>query len=188
MSVLGLAFYFTLGGNILLQWGIVPQRRIGLGSSSWLLVPFLASSALAALAYGMVFRFVLTPWGMESLAPVVFALFLFSVFGLLRVVHVASGRKIGRVNEDRAAQASLALYAVAMMIGGRFSSVGLLLAGGLSAAFGYVAATRFLDAIMDRLDLEPIPAPFRGTPIRFLSAGLMALAFSGIEASFFIGF
>lgn len=188
MSIIGLAFYFTLGGNIFIQWGLMPERRIEEKSSPWFLLAFLVTAALAALADGLVFRYVLTPWGMESLAPIVFALLLFSVFGLLRAVHKASGRTTNPGFEEKASQATLALYAVAMMAGGRFSSVWLLLAGGLSAAFGYVAATRFLDAIMDRLDLEPIPAPFQGTPIRFLSAGLMALAFAGIEASFFIGY
>ncbi|MDX9899044.1 MAG: hypothetical protein RBT62_08995 [Spirochaetia bacterium] len=188
MSVLGLAFYFSLGGNILIQWGLVPERRVDEKPSPWFLPSFMVASALAALVDGMVFRHLLTPWGLESLAPVVFAILLFSVFGLLRAVSLSSGRKTTPGYEERASQANLALYAVAMMVGGRFSSVWLLLAGGLSAAFGYVAATRFLDAIMDRLDLEPIPAPFRGAPIRFLSAGLMALAFAGIDASFFIGY
>ena len=51
--------------------------------------------------------------------------------------------------------------------------------------YGYVAATGFLEAIMERLELERVPEPFRGAPLRFLSAALMALAFAGVDAGFF---
>ncbi|GAB1455514.1 hypothetical protein MASR2M48_08210 [Spirochaetota bacterium] len=165
--------------------GLVRERKgVDEKPSPWFLPSFMVASALAALVDGMVFRHLLTPWGLESLAPVVFAILLFSVFGLLRAVSLSSGRKTTPGYEE--ARANPALYAVAMMVGALLFRL-VLLAGGLSAAFGYVAATRFLDAIMDRLDLEPIPAPFRGAPIRFLSAGLMCLALPA-STLLFIGY
>jgi len=60
--------------------------------------------------------------------------------------------------------------------------------GALLSKTEYLAATRFLDDIVERIELEPIPAPFRGAPIRFISAGLMALAFAGVDAGFFARF
>jgi len=185
MSVFGLAFYFSLGGNLLVQWGLLPSRKAPEKSSLLSVVLFLAASAVAAFVDGLVFRYVLTPWGLESMSPVLFVLFLFGGYGLFHGVLSMAGKAGPFSYDERSFQVTLVLYAAAMMAGGSFSSVWFLLGGGAAAALGYLAATRFLDDIMDRLDLEPIPAPFRGAPIRFLSAGLMALAFAGVDAGFF---
>lgn len=188
MSVFGLAFYFALAGNMLVQWGLLPPRTVTKKATPVFVVMFLFASALAATFDGLMFRFVLTPLGLESLAPVVFVLFLFSSNLAIRALLTVTGKVNTFQYDEHSFQLTLVLYAVAMMAGGRFSSVWLLMGGGAAAAFGYIAATCFLDDIMDRLDLEPVPAPFRGAPIRFISAGLMALAFAGIDASFFSKF
>lgn len=184
MSVWGLAFYCTLGGNVFIAWGLPgPRRKMGpasLGSS----ILFLGLSSVASLAYGLVYRYLFLPLGMESLAPLAFCLCVLGAYALGRTLGTMGGRALHALG-DAAFQATLALYAIAMAVGGQFLSPWVMLGGGAAAALGYVAATRFLDDIMDRLDLEPIPAPFRGAPIRFLSAGLMALAFHGIDSSFF---
>ena len=61
MSVIGLAFYFSLGGNMLIQWGLIPSRRAETGRSPLSVLFFLAISAAASLVYGSAFRFALTP-------------------------------------------------------------------------------------------------------------------------------
>lgn len=188
MSVIGLAFYFSLGGNMLIQWGLIPSRRTGAARSPLFVVFFLAVSAVASVVYGSMFRYALTPWGLESIAPVLFVLLLAAAYGALRALLSVTGKTEAIRYDGTYFQPTLALYAVAMMAGGRFPSVGLMLGGGVSAAFGYLAATRFLDDIVERIELEPIPAPFRGAPIRFISAGLIALAFAGVDASFFARF
>jgi len=188
MSLFGLAFYFALAGNMLVQWGLLPPRNGAKKATPAFVIMFLVASALVATVDGLMFRFVLTPLGLESLAPVVFVLFLFSTYLAFRAFLSVTGKTNTFQYDEHSFQLTLVLYAVAMMAGGRFSSVWLLMGGGAAAAFGYLAATRFLDDIMDRLDLEPVPAPFRGAPIRFISAGLMALAFAGVDAGFFIKF
>jgi electron transport complex protein RnfA len=188
MSIFGLAFYFALAGNMLVQWGLVPPRKAPRKATPAFIVIFLVASALAATVDGLMFRFVLTPLGLESLSPVVFVLLLFSAYLAFRAILSVTGNADTFHYDEHSFQLTLVLYAVAMMAGGRFSSVWLLMGGGAAAAFGYLAATRFLDDIMDRLDLEPVPAPFRGAPIRFISAGLMALAFAGVDAGFFSKF
>jgi len=188
MSIFGLAFYCALAGNMLVQWGLLPPRKDPEKATPAFIVLFLVASAMAATVDGLMFRFVLTPLGLESLAPVVFVIFLFSAYFAFRAFLSVTGKTDRFRFDDRSFQLTLVLYAVAMMAGGRFSSIWLLMGGGASAALGYLAATRFLDDIMDRLDLEPVPAPFRGAPIRFISAGLMALAFAGVDAGFFSRF
>ena len=188
MSVIGLAFYFSLGGNMLIQWGLIPSRRAETARSPLFVIFFLAISAVASVVYGSMFRYVLMPWGLESIAPVLFVLLLAGAYGALRALLGVAGKTEAFRYDAMHFQSTLALYAVAMMAGVRFSSGWFMLGGGAAAAFGYLAATRFLDDIVERMELEPIPAPFRGAPIRFISAGLMALAFAGVDAGFFARF
>ncbi len=185
MSIFGLAFYFTFGGNILVQWGVVPGARTAHAGSWGASLAFIITAAVAGLFDGLIFRYTLTPMGLESMAPITFAVFVFGIYAALRAAFASVGASFVDPFDERSFQMTLVLYAAAMTAGQCFSSVWLLLGGGAMAAFGYLAATRFLDAIMERLDLEPVPAAFRGAPIRYISAGLMALAFSGVDASFF---
>jgi len=188
MSIFGMAFYFALAGNMLLQWGLLPPRIITKKATPSFVVMFLVASALASTVDGLMFRFVLTPLGLESLAPVVFVLFLLIAYLAFRAILSLTGKANTFQYDEHSFQLTLVLYAVAMTAGGSFSSVWFLMGGGAAAALGYLAATRFLDDIMERLDLEPVPEPFRGAPIRFISAGLMALAFAGVDAGFFAKF
>ncbi|PKL08307.1 MAG: hypothetical protein CVV51_09625 [Spirochaetae bacterium HGW-Spirochaetae-7] len=188
MSGIGLAFYFVFGGNVLIQWGLLPAGDDINKASPFAIIFFMSASAFAALLNGLVYRHVLTPFGLESMAPVLFALLLFGATGLFQGIRALAGMARMDLQGDRSFQATMVLYAVGMMATGRYSSTWYLLGGGAAAAFGYVAATCFLESIMARLELEPIPAPFRGAPIRFISAGLIAMAFSGVDASFFTVF
>ncbi|HRW23401.1 MAG TPA: hypothetical protein P5298_03240 [Spirochaetia bacterium] len=185
MSVIGLVFYLTLGGNVMVQWGLIPSGKRGGAFSASTLVAFLAAAALASLAHGLAFRYLLSPWGLESLAPILFSALLFGAFAALKAIRTALGKPSRPLHDEGLFPTTLVLYAVALSIGSRFSSTWLLLVGGAAAALGYVAATGFLEAIMERLELERVPEPFRGAPLRFLSAALMALAFAGVDAGFF---
>lgn len=185
MSVIGLVFYLSLGGNVMVQWGLVPSEKKGVAYSASAVVAFLTASAIASLVHGLAFRHLLSPWGLESLAPVLFSALLFGAFAAFKALRAALGRPERPLHDEGLFPTTLVLYAVALSIGSRFSSTWLLLLGGAAAALGYVAATGFLDAIMERLELERVPEPFRGAPLRFLSAALMALAFAGIDAGFF---
>lgn len=53
--------------------------------------------------------------------------------------------------------------------------------GGFSAGVGFLLAILLMSAIREKLDKEWIPKPFRGVPIAFISAGLMALAFMAFD-------
>ncbi len=185
MSLFSVAFYFVFGGNVLFQWGLVPSTKDGERTSPWLIPMGIASGAVAAVIDGMVFRYGLTPWGLESMAPLVFIIILLGYFTFINLMARVLRKKKQLVHDETSFQATVVLYATAMMAGGRFSSPWLLLTGGAAAALGYLAATAFLAAIVERINLEPVPAAFKGAPIRMLSAGLIALTFSGVDATFF---
>ncbi|MDF1569662.1 MAG: electron transport complex protein RnfA [Spirochaetaceae bacterium] len=52
---------------------------------------------------------------------------------------------------------------------------------GLSAGIGFLLALLFMSGIRERLDTENVPKYLKGTPIAFISGGLMALAFMAFD-------
>lgn len=52
---------------------------------------------------------------------------------------------------------------------------------GFSAGFGFLLAILLMSTIREKLDREWVPKAFRGTPIAFITAGLMALAFMAFD-------
>lgn len=54
---------------------------------------------------------------------------------------------------------------------------------GVSAGLGFTMAIILMSNIRERLELKPVRKAFKGVPIAFISAGLMALAFMGFNSS-----
>lgn len=52
---------------------------------------------------------------------------------------------------------------------------------GFSVGVGYALALLMLAGIRERLEYAAIPKPFRGIPIAFVAAGLLAMAFMGFN-------
>ncbi|MDO4776752.1 MAG: electron transport complex subunit RsxA [Cardiobacteriaceae bacterium] len=50
---------------------------------------------------------------------------------------------------------------------------------GLGAALGFTLVLVIFAALRERLDAADVPAPFRGTPIALITAGILAIAFMG---------
>ena len=54
---------------------------------------------------------------------------------------------------------------------------------GLSAGLGFTLAIVLMSNIREKLELTPVKKVFKGVPIAFISAGLMALAFMAFDKS-----
>ncbi|MCL2793424.1 MAG: RnfABCDGE type electron transport complex subunit A [Spirochaetaceae bacterium] len=52
---------------------------------------------------------------------------------------------------------------------------------GLAAGLGFLLAIFIISTIRERLDTELVPKPFKGAPIAFVTAGLMAMAFMAFD-------
>ncbi|MGL4534453.1 MAG: electron transport complex subunit RsxA [Fusobacteriaceae bacterium] len=52
---------------------------------------------------------------------------------------------------------------------------------GFSVAVGFTLALVLLAGVRERLEYAAIPKPFRGVPIAFISAGILAMAFMGFS-------
>jgi electron transport complex protein RnfA len=55
------------------------------------------------------------------------------------------------------------------------------LAFGLGSGLGFALAMVIMASIREKLELANVPAPFKGLPISFIIAGLIALAFTGFS-------
>jgi len=52
---------------------------------------------------------------------------------------------------------------------------------GFGAAVGFTLILVLFSALRERLELADIPAPFKGSAIALMSAGIMSLAFMGFS-------
>src|SRR4030067_1821 len=55
------------------------------------------------------------------------------------------------------------------------------IAFGIGSGLGFALALIIMASIREKLELADIPVPFRGFPISFIVAGLIALAFTGFS-------
>jgi len=55
------------------------------------------------------------------------------------------------------------------------------LAFGLGSGLGFALALIIMASIREKLEFAEVPAPFRGIPIAFVTAGLISLAFTGFS-------
>jgi electron transport complex protein RnfA len=52
---------------------------------------------------------------------------------------------------------------------------------GFAAGVGFLLAILVMASLREKLDSEWVPKPFKGIPIAFVTAGLMALAFMAFD-------
>ena len=188
MSEISLIFYMVFGGNLLLDWGLPGYLPNKTASNLQNAIMLVVVTIVSTLINGLVYRYVLMPLGLETLVPIVFTLLLFSINALLNLLARLKSKTVLSFSDssDLIMPFSLVLYAAAMANAPILVSPFLMIVGGLVAALGYLAASILIEDIVERLKLEPVPAAFEGSPIRFMSAGLIALVFTGIEAAFLI--
>jgi electron transport complex protein RnfA len=55
------------------------------------------------------------------------------------------------------------------------------LAFGLGSGLGFALALIIMASIREKFELADVPRPFKGLPIAFVTAGLIALAFTGFS-------
>lgn len=187
MSLPGLVLMSIFGANALLVYGFGLRPALGRDSIG-LTVRLLALGTvnlLLSTGIWLLENLALRPLGLSAIEPLLFTAFLAPlVRRLARVTGSGAATRGGAFSRavDESAMSSL-VFGIALLAGRR--GFGLLdaLVASLSSVLGYWAAIVLLEAIRERLELSDLPAPFRGAPAILISAGLMAMAFSGLDAS-----
>lgn len=178
--------YIFINNFILVQFlGLCPfigvsknsESAIGMGLS----VTFV--TAVTSVVCYIIYYLVLVPLHLEYLETVVFILVIASLVQALEMfirksspsLYKALGIYLPLITTN-----CLVLGIATINITNGYNLLETFLAG-LSAGLGFTLAIVLMSAIREKLEITDVPKAFKGTPIAFVSAGLMALAFMGFD-------
>ncbi len=187
MTYVGIIITYVFISNLILTQflGLCPfigvskntESAVGMGFA----VTFVMS--LATLITWALYRFVLIPLNLAFLQTITFILIIASLVQLVEMavqkfspaLYKALGIYLPLITTNCGVM-GIALISVKSEYGPLESFV-----AGISAGLGFMLALLLMSAIRERMETEKVPRHFRGTPIAFISGGLMALAFMAFD-------
>ena len=131
----------------------------------------------------LVYHFLLAPFGLDYLQTIAFILI---IAALVQFVEMAIAKTSPSLYKALGVFLPLittncAVLGVAIInIQEGFNFIETLV-NGFSVAVGFSLALVLLAGIRERIEYSAIPTPFKGVPIAFISAGLLAMAFMGFS-------
>ncbi len=187
MTYVGIIITFVFINNFILTQflGLCPfigvsknvESAIGMGFA----VTFVMS--IAALATWAIQNFILVPLHIEFLQTISFILMIAALVQFVEMfvqksspsLYKALGIYLPLITTN-CAVLGIALIAVRS----NYNAIESFVAG-LAAGLGFLLAILLMSTIREKLDSEWVPKPLRGTPIAFITGGLMALAFMAFD-------
>lgn len=172
-------FVFTMFLGLCIFFGVSKKMETAVGMS----ITFTAVMIISAALSWLVFVYVMVPLNIKFLKIIIFigivAAFVQSADTIMRKVSPGLYHKLG---------VYLALIATNCII----IAVPLLNAGegrnfiesvvfALGSGLGFALAMIIMASIREKLEVAQVPRPFRGLPIAFVTAALIALAFTGFS-------
>ncbi len=189
MSYIGILITYVFVQNfILVQFmGLCPfigvsknsESAIGMGMA----VTFV--TAVASVVCYAVYYFLLVPFALEYLKTISFILVIAALVQLVEMVvrkmspslYKALGIYLPLITTN------CAVLGIAIInIDNGYNMLESFVAGA-AAGLGFTLAIILMSNIRERLENTPVRKAFRGVPIAFISAGLMALAFMAFDKS-----
>ena len=151
------------------------EGAVGMGAATTFVL------TLASAASHVLDTLLLVPLGLEYLRIIVFIFVIaalvqavgFVIRASAPVVHAGLGLFLPLITTN------CAVLGVALLNVRANTSFADSVAYGLGAALGFSLVLLMFTCIRERFVEARIPAPFRGTPLAMLTAGLMSLAFMG---------
>jgi electron transport complex protein RnfA len=188
VSYLGIVVTSLFATNALLTYGLgaLPgQRRETAGSIASALALTLVNAVASAILWA-IHAFVLFPLGLVSLDNLFFVLFAVPLVKFLARAAASSPKgaleRVGARADDLVVGSLV--FGVALLSSRGGYSLPEALASSAASGLGYWLAEFLLESLRERLELSDVPRPFKGAPAMLISAGLMALAFMGMDAAF----
>jgi electron transport complex protein RnfA len=187
MSYVGIIITFVFINNFIFTQflGLCPfigvSRRIDSAVGMGFAVIFVMS--IASLATWIIYNLVLIPLNLDFLQTITFVLVIATLVQLVEMViqkmspvlYKALGIYLPLITTN-CAVLGIALIAVRK----NYDAIESFVAG-FAAGVGFLLAILLMSSIRERLDTEWVPKPFRGVPIAFITAGLMAMAFMAFD-------
>jgi electron transport complex protein RnfA len=172
-------FVFTRFLGLCIFFGVSKKMETAVGMSITFTAVMVISSALSWL----VFKFIMIPLQLEFLKIIIFigiiAAFVQSADTIMKKVSPSLYYKLGIYLA--LITTNCIILAVPLINSGEGYSFLESMAFGLGSGIGFALALVIMASIREKLELADIPAPFRGLPISFIVAGLIALAFTGFS-------
>ncbi len=172
-------FVFTRFLGLCIFFGVSKKMETAVGMSITFTAVMVISSALS----WVVFKYLMIPLQLEFLKIIVFigiiAAFVQSADTIMKKVSPSLYYKLGIYLA--LITTNCIILAVPLINAGEGYSFIESMAFGLGSGIGFALALVIMASIREKLELADIPAPFRGLPISFIVAGLIALAFTGFS-------
>ena len=187
MTYIGIILTYVFVSNLVLSQflGLCPFIGVSKNSESAVGMGFAVTfvMSLATLITWALQHFLLVPLHIEFLQTVTFILVIASLVQLVEMVvrkyspplYQALGIYLPLITTNCGVM-GIALISVNSSYGPMESFL-----AGLSAGIGFLLALLLMSGIRERLDTEKVPKFLKGTPIAFVSGGLMALAFMAFD-------
>ncbi|MBN2739250.1 MAG: RnfABCDGE type electron transport complex subunit A [Spirochaetales bacterium] len=139
--------------------------------------------SMASLVTWMVFHWLLEPNGLEFLQTVTFILVIATLVQLVEMIiqkispplYKALGIYLPLITTN------CAVMGIALINVQKNYGIIESLFSGMAGGIGFLLAIFLMSSIREKFETEWIPKPFRGMPIAFITAGLMALAFMAFD-------
>ena len=137
--------------------------------------------ALASIVTWCLQEFVLGQFGIEFMQTIVFILVIAALVQMVEIVlkkvspalYQALGIFLPLITTN------CAVLGVAILMIQKDMSLLQGVIYSVATALGFALALVLFAGIRERLEVEDVPAPFRGVPIALITAGLLAMAFMG---------
>lgn len=136
---------------------------------------------LASVTAWALDRFLLEPFGIEFLRTIAFIVSIAVIVGLTELFLAKQSPLLHRVLGVYLPliTTNCAVLGVALLNSSHRHTLLESAIYGLGAALGFTLVLVIFAALRERLDAADVPAPFKGTPIALITAGILAIAFMG---------
>ena len=134
---------------------------------------------IASAITWLVYTFVLKPFGLEYLQTIAFILIIASLVQFVEKTSPSLYKALG-VFLPLITTNCAVLGAAIMNIKADYNFIETIV-NGFGVAVGFSLALLLLAGIREKLEFANIPKNFRGVPIAFVTAGLLAMAFMGFS-------
>ena len=185
-EIISLAIGAILVNNVLLSQflgicsfvGVSKKRSSALGMGVAVLFVLIPSSLVTWLLY----NFVLVPFKVTFLSTIVFILVIAT---LVQFVEMVIKKYIPGLYKVLGIYLPLITTNCAILGVANFVNVGQsydlvqTLVYAISIGLGYILVMYIFSGIRERIEIAPIPKPFKGVAIALIIAGFMAMAFAG---------
>jgi electron transport complex protein RnfA len=172
-------FVFTRFLGLCIFFGVSKRMETAVGMSITFTAVMMVSSALSWI----IFTYIMVPLDITFLKIIIFigivAGFVQASDTIMRKIAPALFYKLGIYLA--LISTNCIILAVPLINAGEKYNFIESIAFAFGSGLGFALALVIMASIRERLELADVPAPFKGLPVAFIVAGLIALAFAGFS-------